>query len=453
MGVQEELVALKRKRAISKGKFTRKVTMCNEGINRGGEALQAVKGSEGNYDEMIQRLDDKFGNSRKIVDLVVGELRSLKKIYDDDTKGFIKMVDQVEQCWLDLKKKERKILEYMNSNVRSSGSDNKATVHHVDSTVENELELIKLVKKIGEEQSIKNKEFESCIVNLTEMVKGIKPKADSKGIGCLLHNSIGHDITECYKFNGCGSKESFEIIKGNGICFRCLRGYHPARSCKVGTLCDVIIEGKGPCNRNHHPLLHSDRVENSIHKAISEKGFAVLLNISMVNSKNMPVNVLWDPGADISFITNRMAKKLGLSGKHINLSMIKVGNAVEYHSSNEYCVPLIDKSGKVWNVNAVGINEITAKIKKVDLSRVSELFEGISNLELNRPHGEINMLIGANYCEILPRVVETNKGLQLLENQFGLSIRGRHDEITNQVNSSNHVFVRIHKLFKFSKFE
>ncbi|XP_068229430.1 uncharacterized protein [Palaemon carinicauda] len=462
----------------------------------GGEALQAVKGSEGNYDEMIQRLDDKFGNPRKIVDLVVGELRSLKKIYDNDTKGFIKMVDQVEQCWLDLKKvnlsdelnsanvvshiekvlpslqkrewvikadevsvtsnlfpellkflqKERKILEYMNSNVRSSGSDNKATVHHVDSTVENGSELIKLVKQIGEEQSIKNKEFESCIVNLTEMVKGIKPKAESKGIGCLLHNSIGHDITECYKFNGCGSKERFEIIKGNGICFRCLRGYHTARSCNVGTLCDVIIEGKGPCNRNHHPLLHSDRVENSIHKAISEKGFAVLLNISMVNSKNMPVSVLWDPGADISFITNRMAKKLGLSGKHINLSMIKVGNAVEYHSSNEYCVPLIDKSGKVWNVNAVGINEITAKIKKVDLSRVSELFEGISNLELNRPHGEIDMLIGADYCEILPRVVETNKGLQLLENQFGFSIRGRHDEITNQVNTSNHVFVRIHKI-------
>ncbi|XP_068229326.1 uncharacterized protein [Palaemon carinicauda] len=462
----------------------------------GGEALQAVKGSEGNYDEMIQRLDDKFGNPRKIVDLVVGELRSLKKIYDNDTKGFIKMVDQVEQCWLDLKKvnlsdelnsanvvshiekvlpslqkrewvikadevsvtsnlfpellkflqKERKILEYMNSNVRSSGSDNKATVYHVDSTVENESELIKLVKQIGEEQSIKNKEFESCIVNLTEMVKGIKPKAESKGIGCLLHNSIGHDITECYKFNGCGSKERFEIIKGNGICFRCLRGYHTARSCNVGTLCDVIIEGKGPCNRNHHPLLHSDRVENSIHKAVSEKGFAVLLNISMVNSKNRPVSVLWDPGADISFITNRMAKKLGLSGKHINLSMIKVGNAVEYHSSNEYCVPLIDKSGKVWNVNAVGINEITAKIKEVDLSRVSELFEGISNLELNRPHGEIDMLIGADYCEILPRVVETNKGLQLLENQFGFSIRGRHDKITNQVNTSNHVFVRIHKL-------
>lgn len=66
--------------------------------------IKAVKGSEGDYDEMFQRLDDKFGNSRKIVDLVVSDLKSLKKISDGDVKGFIKMVDQVEQCWLDLKR-------------------------------------------------------------------------------------------------------------------------------------------------------------------------------------------------------------------------------------------------------------------------------------------------------------------------------------------------------------
>ncbi|XP_037793617.1 uncharacterized protein LOC119589114 [Penaeus monodon] len=70
----------------------------------GGEALQTIKGSEGNYDEMFKRLDDKFGNPRKIVDLVISDLKSLRKISDGDTKGFVKMVDQVEQCWLDLKR-------------------------------------------------------------------------------------------------------------------------------------------------------------------------------------------------------------------------------------------------------------------------------------------------------------------------------------------------------------
>ena len=37
----------------------------------GGDALHTVRGAEGNYDEMIQRLDDKYGNTRKVVDCVV----------------------------------------------------------------------------------------------------------------------------------------------------------------------------------------------------------------------------------------------------------------------------------------------------------------------------------------------------------------------------------------------
>ncbi|XP_063603426.1 uncharacterized protein LOC134779294 [Penaeus indicus] len=464
----------------------------------GGEALQAVKGSEGNYDEMFKRLDDKFGNPRKIVDLVISDLKSLRKISDGDTKGFIKMVDQVEQCWLDLKRvnlsdelntanvvshiekilpslqkrewvikasdisvtgelfsellgflqKERKVLEYMNSNVRTSTSDSRATVHHVENVVENnsESELVKLMRKLNEEQQSKNREFESCIVNLNEMIKGIKCKENNISIGCLLHNSESHDITNCLKFKGCNSKERFDVIKRNGICFRCLKGYHSARGCKVGKLCDAVIEGQGPCNRNHHPLLHQDRIESNSHNAVMEKKGKALLNISTVHSKNLPVTVLWDPGSDTSLITYRMAKKLGLSGKDVNLSLIKVGNTTEHQSSKAYCVPLTDKNGKVWNVDAVGMNEISSKVKRIDLSRLPELFIRISNLEVDLPCGEIDMLIGTDCCEILPRVVEQNEGIQLLENQFGFSIRGRHDKITNGSNTSNHTLVRTHKL-------
>ena len=313
------------------------------------------------------------------------------------------------------------------------------------------------------------------------MVKGVDHNAENKGGGCLLHNSTGHDITDRYKFKGFGSKDRFEMVKNNGICFRCLRGYHPARSCKVGKLSDVVIEVQGLCNRNHHPL-HPDKMEGILHSAASEKAFTNLLNISTLNNGNQPVTVLWDSGSDISLITHSMAKKLGLKGKNINLSMIKVGNAtkhqsskeycvpltvtvlwesgsdislithsmakklglkgkninlsmmkvgtaIEHQSSKEYCVPLTDKTGKVWNVDVVGINEVLARIKKVDLSKMPELFVGISKSKVDCPHGEIDTLIGANYSESLQRVAQTNKGLQLLENQFGLNIRCRHDEI------------------------
>ncbi|KAK4322358.1 hypothetical protein Pmani_006872 [Petrolisthes manimaculis] len=339
-----------------------------------GDALQTVKGVEGNNIEMMQRLDDKYGNMRKVMDLVISDLKALKKINEGDTKGFVKLVDQVEQCWLDLKninleeelntanivshiervlpnlqkrewiikaeevlaakdlfptllkflQRERRILEYMNSSVRTAGSD-KISVHHVSNTsdIVMESEVITLIKQMNEEQQQKNKELESCIVNLTEMVKG----------------------------------------------------------------------------------------------------------------------------SDITLVTHHVAEKLRLKGKDINLSMIKVGNVLENYSSKEYCIPLVDRSTQIWEIKAVGIDEISAKIsKKFDVTRVPELFVGVSSHEIDRPSGEIDMLIGVNYSELLPRVVQTNEGLQLLENPFGLSIRGKHNSISNSDNTDNNITVRTHKV-------
>ena len=56
---------------------------------------------------------------------------------------------------------------------------------------------------------------------------------------------------------------------------------------------------------------------------------------------------------------------------------------------------------------------------------VPELFVGISNHEIDSSSGEIDVLIGVNYSDLLPAVIQTNEGLQLLENLFGLSIQGR----------------------------
>lgn len=40
-----------------------------------GEAIKTVKGVETDYDEMFNRLDEKYGNSRKIVVVVLCILR------------------------------------------------------------------------------------------------------------------------------------------------------------------------------------------------------------------------------------------------------------------------------------------------------------------------------------------------------------------------------------------
>ncbi|KAK3876441.1 hypothetical protein Pcinc_018772 [Petrolisthes cinctipes] len=69
-----------------------------------GDALNCITGCENDYDEMFMRLDEQYGNPRKVVDVVIGELNALKPLSVGVNKEFIKMVRKVEQCWLDLKR-------------------------------------------------------------------------------------------------------------------------------------------------------------------------------------------------------------------------------------------------------------------------------------------------------------------------------------------------------------
>ena len=67
-------------------------------------ALDAVQGVENDYDEMFNRLDEKFGDNCKLVDTVLCELKSIKPISEGNNKGFVTMVEKLERCWLDLKR-------------------------------------------------------------------------------------------------------------------------------------------------------------------------------------------------------------------------------------------------------------------------------------------------------------------------------------------------------------
>ena len=69
-----------------------------------GDALKHIAGCEDNYDEMMSRLDRQYGDSRKLVDLVISELKAIKQLSDGDHTGFIEMVYVIETGHLDLKK-------------------------------------------------------------------------------------------------------------------------------------------------------------------------------------------------------------------------------------------------------------------------------------------------------------------------------------------------------------
>ena len=77
-----------------------------------------------------------------------------------------------------------------------------------------------------------------------------------------------------------------------------------------------------------------------------------------------------------------------------------------------------------WLIKACWIEKISSIVNKTDLSEIAKLF-GVHTWQIARPEGKMELLIGSDYCDLLPTVVKTNGNLQLLQGNFGLCVRGR----------------------------
>ncbi|XP_043233392.1 uncharacterized protein LOC122387342 [Amphibalanus amphitrite] len=69
-----------------------------------GAALETVKGVEDDYEEMFRRLDLKYGETRKLVDSIILDIKRLKPIPEGENKRFVSMVEVVERSWMELQR-------------------------------------------------------------------------------------------------------------------------------------------------------------------------------------------------------------------------------------------------------------------------------------------------------------------------------------------------------------
>ena len=188
-----------------------------------GDALETVKGVENDYDLMVKRLDTKYGNSRRIVDDILEDLKTLKMVSEGDHKGFINMVNKVERCWLDLKKmnlgkemnsvhmvshiervlpamqkrewvivaqdtddhllfeslikfllKEKEVLEYLNANVRLPKSTVKSVVNAVDVQVSEGVNISESsLRNVIQDLEAKQEKIERNVSQLIHMVSNM----------------------------------------------------------------------------------------------------------------------------------------------------------------------------------------------------------------------------------------------------------------------------------------
>ena len=129
----------------------------------------------------------------------------------------------------------------------------------------------------------------------------------------------------------------------------------------------------------------------------------------------------------------------------MSASLTKVGNSTEQLDSKMYKVPITDLTGTEWTIEACGINEITSDIAKVDTAFIARLF-GVEEWEIDRPTGKVDLLIDADYSSMIPEVVRTIDNLQLMQNNFGMCVRGSHPVMTRNMGAQSFLTVKINHM-------
>lgn len=453
-----------------------------------GEALEVVHGVEDSFDLMKQRLNARYGNPAKLVQSVLNDIRTLKPIPEGNSRKFMDMVDIVERAYLDLEKlglseemntvtmvsyiekllpplqkrewtkilqtlddasemfqkllgyliKEKQALEYMNDDIRTATHNSKVQIHAMSLDSEPDTLTTAITKIHG-----KQDKMEECLVSLCKQISSLTENmqglSSQKPVDCWYHGTNTHDITHCTVFQRLNSKDKMDAVRRMGACYLCLRLGHMGRQCSFKVLC-------GECGKGHHQIIHNcfSSEQGHINSSSSLKD-GVLLMISSVYSNSLPITTLWDSGSNTTLITNRMAKILGLKGRSINLAVTKVGNDYQKFETLEYDVPLIDCQGQFHLIKACGISEITSETGQVDMGNVADLL-GMKVQDIERPHGKIDLLVGSDYCKLLPSVVKTVGNLQLMCGPFGYCVRGSHPMLNVRKGDTAHVFIKINHI-------
>ena len=456
----------------------------------GKEALDTVKNVDDDLDTMWERLDDRYGRSSKIVDAVMHEIKQLKAVPDGDGSKFIHIVNTIESCYLDLKRISMEheicnstivslIEERLPPTIKSMWclevSDRETKVTDTNK-FQGMLEFMLKHKRAIEygADGLRSANKVQFGVHLQETAplpqapstqtpvateKKIEKAVDDseKRPPCWLHPSAKHSIVECRTFNDMTPQSRLDMAYDYRVCWCCLQTGHPKSRCFRRKPCM-----KDGCKQAHHPMLHLDtdqangssKVTHVAEHGTADKtpGFLQIMILQAGIRHTMQISVLWDSGAQVSLITHKKARELGLSGTSASVTIVKIGNVRETINTRIYEVPIVDSNGEVEMFQAYGIPQISSGIEAIQVDELAKELD-VNTDDLARPTGEIEMLIGYEYAGFHPERIKSKEHLLLLQNKFGKCLGGAHrtvKEKTKMVVQSvqiSHASVSIEEFF------
>ena len=146
------------------------------------------------------------------------------------------------------------------------------------------------------------------------------------------------------------------------------------------------------------------------------------------------VNTFFDDGSTCCLILLSTAKRLGLRGEDVVLTL-KTVNGDENLETKLFCLSLVDSSNLRHPIKAFGVPNISGIITRPDLRDLRQAFslqtQGMWDKIESRPVGEVEVLVGANYMGLHPVDYETSGNMKIKKSIFGsgLVAVGCHESV------------------------
>ena len=405
------------------------------------DAAGAVKSTDDNLELLWKRLDEVFGDPAKVVDVIMNSIQATRVITEGQSKKLLDFINIIENGYRDLQRlgleKEITTTSSVSMIEKKLPADLKREwarlVSCADSNIDKTDKFPSLLRFLLDQKStIEYENFELRTTNeyrakgsahYVQREEEMNAQTQSARRRCLLHDA-NHWTSECKLYLSKSVKEKRKILKEKGACWSCLRRGHRLQDCKSKRACGV-----NGCEKRHHKSLHEEVSTDVIANVCNQNIKPCLLQVQKILTKKGWANVLWDTGASLSFITNKKAKSEKLKGTKTELSVVKVGGMKERLHSHKYKLPLIDKEGHTVHLEVYGIDKITADIPTIEQNAVRQLFKDVPNADIDRPVGEVDVLIGFNYANFHPQREQSVEHLLLLKNRFGRCIGDTHPKV------------------------
>lgn len=422
-------------------------------------------------EDIWKKLDDKYEDQSEVIELITKEITGLKKVEDDDYNSFIGLVNIVEQAAMDLGQMDQ-----------SSVLSNPVTVRLILSKCPKNVQEGLMRELCGKKQS---EEFDTLLqfllprrkdairlarvsefkpapkiqnpvkkkVNSVNVVQEVKKKSSQKNTwkciteGCTFTRR--HYLSECRAFKKLSADDKGKLVLKEKLCLLCFNREHEAKDCpmkKAGWKeCDV--DG---CQKWHNRWLHGAQVPGlTLTVSTTVKGagadeLETLLLIQEVPVEDQSCLVFWDHGSTTSLVTFAFAEKCGLEGVKCLLELTGVGEKVSVIKSKLYIIPLRTKGGDIKHIKAFGMESITSDMVKVKVKDAAKEF-GIPPEDVERPTGQVDLLVGLDSVDILPIQCKVVEKLALYESIFGTGkiLGGKHASIKKVGKNLAHTVYRV----------